>query len=177
MLAETLRRQYAYTGWATRCVLDTAANLTPEQLHAPGVAGHGSVRDTLLHLMETQKGWLSWWDGSLSALESYAVKLDPETHPDVPALLATWTEIEQQTERFIAGLSDADTERRYSFDLPDGRAWSMELWGMMLHVMNHGTQHRAEAAAMLTAFGHSPGDLDLLFYLQPPVDARPEEPA
>ena len=47
----------------------------------------------------------------------------------------------------------------------------MALWGMMEHVLNHGTQHRAEVAAMLTGFGHSPGDLDLLFYLARPADA------
>jgi uncharacterized damage-inducible protein DinB len=171
MLAETLRRQYAYTGWATRHVLDTAANLTSEQLNQSGTAGHGTVLDTLLHLMETHKGWLSWWDGSLSAMESYGLKLDRAAHPDVTALLATWTLIEQQTERFVAGLTDADTEQVYSFDLPDGRTWSMTLWGMMLHVINHGTQHRSEVAAMLTAFGHSPGDLDLLYFLQRPLDA------
>jgi uncharacterized damage-inducible protein DinB len=38
---------------------------------------------------------------------------------------------------------------------------------MMLHVANHGTQHRAEVAAMLTAAGRSPGDLDLLAYFKP----------
>jgi uncharacterized damage-inducible protein DinB len=34
----------------------------------------------------------------------------------------------------------------------------------MLHVVNHGTQHRSEVAAILTSLGFSPGNLDLLFY-------------
>jgi len=38
-------------------------------------------------------------------------------------------------------------------------------WHLMVHLVNHGTQHRSEAAVMLTDFGHSPGDIDFLFFL------------
>ena len=174
MLAETLRKQYAYTSWATRHLLDTAANLSHEQLHKPGVAGHGSIRDTLIHLMEAHHGWLSWWDGSLSAEESYALRMEPAEFPDIPSLLAAWAAIERQTEAFVSGLSETDPARIYSMSLPNGATWQMPLWGMMLHVANHGTQHRSEIATMLTSFGHSPGDMDLLFFLSPPLDA-PEQ--
>ena len=38
------------------------------------------------------------------------------------------------------------------------------IWQMLVHVVNHGTQHRSEAAALLTDAGRSPGDLDMFDY-------------
>jgi uncharacterized damage-inducible protein DinB len=171
VLAEVLRKQYEYTCWATGRVLDTAAEISPAQLQATGEAGHGSIRDTLVHMMRTHRGWLSWWDGSLSAMDSYNLPMDPADYPDVPALKRAWADIEQQTSAFVAGLRDDDPGKIYGFDLPNGQHWEMALWGMMTHIVNHGTQHRAEVAMMLTDFGHSPGDLDLIYYLTPPADA------
>jgi uncharacterized damage-inducible protein DinB len=36
---------------------------------------------------------------------------------------------------------------------------------LLVHPVMHGAQHRSEAAQMLTEFGHSPGDYDLVYYL------------
>jgi uncharacterized damage-inducible protein DinB len=164
MLADAVLTLYGYNHWATERVLDTARELTPEQFHAPGHAGRGSIRDTLVHLIGTQRGWLAWWNGSMSAMEAYAWQADPAEYPDIPSVRALWETVEADTAAFVQTLSDAEIARVYETTLPNGAAWQMVLWRMMLHVANHGTQHRSEVAAMLTQHGHSPGDLDLLFY-------------
>lgn len=46
------------------------------------------------------------------------------------------------------------------------------VWQMLIHVVNHGTQHRAESAALLAAEGRSPGELDLFNYAEERAVAR-----
>lgn len=165
MNAEIVRTLYAYNHWATERLLDVATGLSRDQLLAPGAAGQRSVRYSLVHLVGAQKGWLSWWDGSLSPTEARARRRDATEFPDLGAIRAFWQEVEKQTQAFVTGLSDADLERVFTLPLPSGGTWQVPLWQMMLHVANHGTQHRSEIAAVLTSHGYSPGDLDLIFYL------------
>jgi len=165
MLSEALRTMFDYDRLATGHLLDVTEALTSEQLNAPGGAGHGSIRETLIHQIVTQKRWLVWWDGSMPLNEALSFQVDENDYPDIPAIRAFWQDVSDQTSRFLDGLSDEDVERNYHAELPWGLPpTDFTLWWMMLHVINHGTQHRAEIAAMLTQAGHSPGDMDLLFY-------------
>jgi uncharacterized damage-inducible protein DinB len=40
------------------------------------------------------------------------------------------------------------------------------VWQTLAHVVNHGTQHRSEAAVIVTEAGRSPGDLDMIPFAQ-----------
>jgi uncharacterized damage-inducible protein DinB len=89
--------------------------------------------------------------------------MDPADLPHIAAVRHQWSAIGAGTDAFLGTLrSDEDLARRYRRTGSDGTVVERELWLGMLHVANHGTQHRAEVAVMLTALGRSPGDLDLL---------------
>jgi len=171
MLAEAIRAAYRYNRWATGRLLATAAALDPALLQQPGHAGHGSVLTTLLHVISVQRSWLSWWDGTLTAAEAIRLAANPEDYPDVASLRTLWEAVEGQTAAFLDRLDDDLAVSVYESTLPDGTVWRVPLWQMMLHVVNHGTQHRSEAAALLTELGHSPGALDMIFYLARPQPA------
>lgn len=56
---------------------------------------------------------------------------------------------------------DLDRPRTITF-AGDGVRVTAPPWKHTAHIVNHGTQHRSDAAQLLTELGHSPGDLDLL---------------
>lgn len=167
MLSEAIRTLYGYNRWANEQLLDTAAQMTAEQLHTPGEAGHGSVRDTLLHVISAHRNWLALWNGSRTSEEIFSQGFaDPSDYPDVAAIRAAWAEVDRDSEELLRGLSDSDLQQRFTGSFPwSGQVFDFALWQMMLHVANHSTQHRSEAAALMTSFGYSPGYVDFMGWL------------
>ena len=76
-----------------------------------------------------------------------------------------WREEETAMRAYLAGLRDEDMENPVRYKVGDGPKRDRILWHCLLHVVNHGTQHRSEAAALLTEYGYSPGDLDFTVFL------------
>src|SRR5690242_5270261 len=56
-----------YNGWANRRILSAASKLTPEQFTTDLRSSHGSVRDTLTHIVAAEWMWLERWNGTSPA--------------------------------------------------------------------------------------------------------------
>jgi uncharacterized damage-inducible protein DinB len=150
-----------YHYWANHKILAGAAELSPEQLSAPVGLSHGSLLATLAHGLAAEYVWRERCQGN-----------SPERLPDVrdfstlEALRERWQVEEAAMRRYIAGLDDADLNRTVNYRSTKGVPYENVLWQILAHMINHGTQTRAEAALALTALGHSPGDLDLILFLR-----------
>ena len=160
MITDVVRSLYRYSAWANGRILDTAAGLDRDQLLAGAGASGESIRDTLVHTFGAQWLYLERWQGrsprSLPALVEF---------PDFASVRARWDEIERATTLFVGGLTDAQIAAVVEYTNFEGERWAYPLWQQMLHQVNHATQHRSEAAMMLTRAGHSPGWLDYLYWI------------
>ena len=161
MIAETIRTLYRYNPWANARALDTAERLGPEPFLTAPDAASGSVRDTLVHTMSAQWIWLERWQG-----RSPTAGIDARDFHDVASIRARWADVERGTHRFVAELSEARLASTVAYRNTKGERWAHTLWQQMIHQVNHATQHRSEVAVMLTRFGHSPGDLDFLIFVE-----------
>lgn len=162
-MLDHLRLMYDYNAWANRRILDAAAHLTPEQLHTEGSASFGSIFATLVHTLESEWYWLGVWQGTdMMGVDG----LRPADFADLAALRERWEAVAAELRAFVAALEpegEGSPARVVRWRYDTGEARSQRLWPLMLHVVTHGTQHRSEIATMLTAFGHSPGGMDILY--------------
>jgi len=152
---------FRYNEWARRRVLDQAALVSPEQYTAPAPVPMGSLRGTLVHTLAAEVAWRRRWQG-----DSPAALLNEEDLPTFAALRSRWTQEAQALRDFIVALSDDTLARTIRYKTTQGQPVENVLWHLMAHVVNHGTQHRSEAAMLLTGDGRSPGNLDLIVFLR-----------
>jgi len=152
---------YKYNQWANAKILNAAAKVLQEQYLAPASFPHGGLRGTLVHALFAEWIWRNRWEG-MSPMH----RLKPEDFPTFESLFARWLDEEKQLMDFAEGLTDENLNNTFSYTNISGKPFTKILWQAMAHLVNHGTQHRTEAAAILTDFGHSPGDIDLIYFLE-----------
>src|SRR6185503_7662430 len=160
MNKEDILMLYRYNQWSTAIILDTASQVTAEQFIAPADFPHGGLRGTLVHTLFAEWIWRRRWEGI-----SPTKRFKPDDFPTFESLRARWAKEEKALMSFVEGLSDEKLNGIFRYKNTAGEPHQRTLWHAMLHMVNHGTQHRTEAAAILTDLGHSPGDIDLLGFI------------
>lgn len=152
---------YKYNSWANKRILDAAVNVTEEQFLASVSFPHGGLRGTLTHTLFAEWIWRLRWEG-----ESPATGMKPEDFPTFESLRKRWLEEETKLTDFVSSRTEEQLNQTFQYKNIKGNQFKNVLWQVMAHVVNHGTQHRSEAAAILTELGRSPGDIDFILFLR-----------
>lgn len=152
---------YDYNYWANKRILSAAADVSREQFTAPASFPYGGLRGTLIHILDAELSWRVRFEGI-----PYPGDLVETDYPALRDLEARFRDEEKEMRRYLASLRDEHMNGPVTYDIdnPPGKRTRI-LWHCLYHVVNHGTQHRSEAAALLTDYGHSPGDLDFTVFL------------
>lgn len=161
MNKEEVLTLFKYNAWANARILNTTAQVTAEQFLAPATFSHGGLCNTLVHTLFAEWIWRRRWEGF-----SPTGWLLPEDFPGFEALHDRWREEEKKLIAFVENVRDEALNEPLQYRTTNGKPRENLLWQLMVHLVNHGTQHRSEAAAMLTEFGHSPGDIDFIYFLR-----------
>jgi len=152
MHADEIRFLFGYDRWATRRVLDKLERLDPAAWQRTHVVDERGLGGILVHQLGASQRWRIAFQ---SEFESAGPEPEKEPLLSVDELRRRWQEEWLAVDDWLATLTDEFVAQSFE---------GTPVWQMLVHVVNHGTQHRAEAAALLSSEGRSPGELDLIDY-------------
>ena len=158
MNAHAFRHFYDYHFTENREIWDNyVAQLSHQQFTQPVNYSHGSVRDQIVHLMWVDEVWFS----ELRGVEPSA-PFPPANFDDRKIIRARWDSVEQSMREYLAELRDD-----MLFDKPieePEEDKDLIVWQVLLHVVNHGTDHRAQLLRLLNDLGVKTTSQDYVFY-------------
>lgn len=157
---DEIKRLFGYHYWATHKLLTVVATLTPEEYGREVAGTYGSVRNTLVHTLSAEWGWLErcggWPRGD---------KLNPEQYPTPATLIDQWTKVEGKVNEFLAGISPEQLDGVVEFKIGP-TAFKQERGQLLRHAAIHAVHHRGQVSLLIRALGKTPGNFDLLFYAE-----------
>lgn len=157
MNADALRHFFGYHLSENRALWDKyVMSLTQEQFVQEFNYSHGSVRNQIVHLMSVDDAWFS-------DLRGVAVPdhLDPTQFADREVIRAHWDQVEERMRGYLDTLQD---ETLLTKPL-QGEDEGLTVWQILLHVANHGTDHRAQMLRLLYDLGVKTLSQDYIFYV------------
>ena len=161
MNANAFRHFYNYHLSENRKIWDTYITpLSDEQFNRNATYSHGSVRNQVLHLINVDDIWFSEL-GNITPLEP--VSSNANDVDDRNMIRAYWNRVEQRVRGYLADLQD-----EMLFDKPikePDEDQGLIVWQVLLHVVNHGTDHRAQLLRTLNDLGVKTTFQDYIFYV------------
>jgi len=157
MNANAFRHFYDYHFTQNRKIWDSYVTpLSHEQFTQDVDYSHGSVQDQIVHLISVDEAWFSDLRG-----REIPESQNPADLPDRESIRAYWDNVEQNMRDYLAQLQDD-----MLFDKPlAGEDKDLILWQVLLHVVNHGTDHRAQLLRLLHDLGVKTEYQDYVFYV------------
>jgi uncharacterized damage-inducible protein DinB len=153
-----LQRLFDYTYWATRQILRSAEELSPEEFVSPTDVTYRNIRGTLVHTLDVERSWRRRLRGE--PRETWDVELPDDDFRTVESLAAAWHDDEAEMRTWLDGLDDRTVEGMVDLGPKD----RFPLSTFLLHIVTHSAQQRRDAAILLERAGHSPPEIDFLYY-------------
>ena len=158
MNADAFRHFYGYHFAENRKIWDRyIMPLTQEQFTQDAAYSKGSARDQVVHMIRADEAWFY----GLRGLE-IPEPLDPASFADREAIRAHWDSVEEMERGYLDALQDDMLSLK---PFPEGEDENLVVWQVLLHVVNHGTDHRAQLLRQLNDLGVKTAYQDYIFYV------------
>lgn len=156
-----IKTAWAYNVWAGARFLAAAEALSEAEFLRDLGEGVGSVRDKLAHLCGADEVWMARISGEFSpklpAKEEFA---------NVQTLKSRQELVHSRYASVVQSATDESLAVNIAYRNLRGQEFTTPLHQVLMHVANHGTYHRGQAASLIRRITGTPPVTDLIEYFR-----------
>ena len=154
----------AYSTWANLRLFAVAGRVDEALLHADSpFFDHGTAFRTFVHIVDVEWSWYRCARG----VDMRPHLADVEPVADLTALRAYAVRFGAELAAYVRALSEEELVEAVDIGTATGKQPEFtQRVNILVHLANHGTQHRGELGHFLTSLGHSPGEIDYMDHVQ-----------
>jgi uncharacterized damage-inducible protein DinB len=135
-----------FNGWANNQLLKAVCLLTTAEFDQDLRASFGSIKGTLVHLLDSEHIWLEMWQG-----KPRPQRPSPGEYEDAAAVAAAFPALQDAQRTFFDGLTDDALRSRCQVN---ERHYALA--HLIQHTMSHSMFHRGQVVLLLRQLGHTP---------------------
>ena len=141
-------------------IRECVAELTDEQFLAESAYSVGSARNQLAHCLMVDIRWLARMRQQTPPDAEY------DDFPDQATLWREWADVRSRVLAYVNGLTAQELDEIVDLQFPNrGGLRRNPRWQILLHMVNHGADHRAQILALLHQLGAATFEQDLMLHL------------
>lgn len=159
-MKEDILRIWDYNFWASERFTAKLQNFSEEEFCRDLGDGCGSVRDKLGHILGADKVWLERIQGKVNPF------LPASEIKDIRFYMDLSEKIQSDYKKILNELTEENLQNRISYKNLKGLDFSTPLFEILLHVANHATYHRGQAASLVRRIKGSPPVTDMIEYFR-----------
>jgi uncharacterized damage-inducible protein DinB len=164
--AEVLTHHFEYSAWASRRLVEAAAQLSDDELTRDFGTSDRSVLGTLVHVFAADRVWYFRLGGGPNP------GFSSDRDHSMAVLEMGWPPLYDRWISWARALTPEQISAPVSYTDLKGTPWKQPLWQLALHVVNHGTHHRGQVAGFLRSMGQTPPPLDLVRFYRDALIAK-----
>lgn len=152
---DVIKTYVEYHSAMTRRLWESIDRISEEQFLADDACSRGSIRNLMVHLTNTDRSWLA----GLKNLPDVRDQLKKyEEYPNRLSVRVYWDSVARDLAEYVTHLGETEVNQNHA-DIPGPR------WEVLLHIVNHGTDHRSTVLQKLTEYGAPTFDQDFIMWL------------
>jgi uncharacterized damage-inducible protein DinB len=152
-MASHLEEIFSHNRWANVKIFNFCAGLDDAVLDASAIGCYGTVRETLLHLANSEADYFAL----LTSTKTEELKRVDDRIPPVQEIATFSTKF---GEGLIQCARDIPEGHVLDGTFDDGVKYRFPAAGIFIQAINHATEHRTQIATILTQQGIEPLNLD-----------------